>query len=93
MAKAENNSHDRINQAFRLSGNTKDCYTGATMIKLVQDGHMFVVVQDGRQIDKCDLITAEEIATNLTDRGIEVQWLYVEDVSAFRPTMVRSGRR
>lgn len=78
---------------FNLPHKPTLCYTGATMVKLIQDGHMFVVEENGRQIDKCDLIAAEEIAAHLQDRGIEVHWVYVEDTLAFRPTMVRSSRR
>lgn len=58
------------------------CYTGATMVKLIQDGHMFVVEENGRQIDKCDLIAAEEIYWDLTEKKVPVQWIYVEDAGS-----------
>lgn len=60
------------------------CYTSATMVKLIQDGHMFVVEENGRQVDKCDLITAEEIYWDLTEKKVLVQWVYAEDVVRVR---------
>lgn len=48
--------------------------------------HRYSIIQekDGNQkkVDICDLVTAESLALEAEELGIDVQWKYLEDVLA-----------
>lgn len=57
----------------------KELYMDRVVLQQLAGDHLFSVIYNGAVIDRCDLITAEEIAVGIENEGNRVTWLYPED--------------
>lgn len=45
-------------------------------------GGLYVILINGEEIGRCDLLTAEELESVVKEQGHRVKWVYLEDVYA-----------
>lgn len=55
-------------------------------IQIVQEdsSHMFIILQDGERLGKCDRLAAEEFQIRSEEEGSKVLWVYPEDKRVLR---------